>query len=98
MLLDEPFSSLDYVSRLKVSDDVYKIIKEEQKTAIMITHDIAEAISIADRIIVLSKRPTNVKSIHKINLTNKQNPIVNRKAKEFSKYYDILWKELDNDI
>lgn len=63
----------------------------------MITHDIAEAISIADRIIVLSKRPSTIKNIYKINLSNKQNPITNRKAKEFAYYYDILWKELDKN-
>lgn len=57
LILDEPFSKLDYQSRLKVSDDVYKIIKNEGKTALMVTHDLAEAISISDRVIVLSKRP-----------------------------------------
>lgn len=98
LMLDEPFSALDYVSRLTVSDDVYKIIKEEKKSVIMITHDIAEAISLADRIIVLSKRPTTIKKIYDINLTNKKNPIENRKAKEFSSYYDALWKDLDKNV
>lgn len=98
LMLDEPFSALDYVSRLMVSDDVYKIIKEEKKTVIMITHDIAEAISLADRIIVLSKRPTTIKKVYNIELTNKKTPIENRKAKEFSYYYDILWKDLDKNV
>lgn len=98
LMLDEPFSALDYVSRLAVSDDVYRIIKEEKKSVIMITHDIAEAISIADRIIVLSKRPTKIKKTYDIKLTNKSTPIENRKAKEFSYYYDLLWKDLDKNV
>jgi len=98
LLLDEPFSALDYQTRLAVSDDVYKIIKKEKKTAIMITHDIAEAISLADRVVVLSKRPGKIKVIYDINLTDKSTPIENRKAKEFSKYYDLLWKDLDINV
>lgn len=95
LLLDEPFSALDYQSRLAVSDDVYKIIKNEGKSAIMVTHDIAEAISMADRIIVLSKRPCHIKKEIDVNLTNKSNPIENRKAKEFANYYDIIWRNID---
>lgn len=95
LLLDEPFSALDYQTRLAVSDDVYQIIKKEKKSAIMVTHDLAEAISMADRIIVLSKRPCIVKNIYDINLSNKSTPIENRKAKEFSHYYDLIWKDID---
>ncbi len=91
----EPFSALDYQTRLAVSDDVYKIIKKEKKSAIMVTHDLAEAISMADRIIVLSKRPCVIKNIYEINLSNKSTPIENRKAKEFSYYYDLIWKDID---
>ena len=91
LLLDEPFSALDYQSRLAVSDDVYKIIKKENKSAIIVTHDIAEAISMADRIIVLTGRPSKIKNEYEINLTNKSTPIENRKAKEFSMYYDKIW-------
>ena len=97
LLLDEPFSALDYQTRLKVSDDVYNIIKKEKKSAIMVTHDIAEAISMADKIIVLSKRPSIIKKIIDINLTDKSTPINNRKAKEFAYYYDLIWKEIDYD-
>ena len=61
----------------------------------MVTHDIAEAISMADKVIVLSKRPTKIKKIFDINLSNKSNPINNRKSKEFSYYYDLIWKEID---
>lgn len=95
LLLDEPFSALDYQTRLAVSDDVYKIIKQENKTIIMVTHDIAEAISMADRIVVLTKRPATIKNIYDINLTARANPIENRKAKEFATYYSKIWKDLD---
>lgn len=98
LLLDEPFSALDYQTRLAVSDDVYNIIKKEDKTTIMVTHDIAEAISMADKIIVLTKRPGEIKSIHNIELSEKATPIANRKAKEFSYYYDLIWKEIDYHV
>ena len=95
LLLDEPMSALDYQSRLSISDDIYKIIKNEKKTAIMVTHDIAEAVSMSDRVIVLTKRPGVIKSIYEINLDGKSTPTYNRKLKDFSKYYDILWRDLD---
>lgn len=95
LLLDEPFSALDYQTRLAVSDDVYKILKKEKKSAIMVTHDLAEAISMSDRVIVLTGRPSKIKKIYDINLTNKSTPIENRKAKEFSYYYDMIWKDID---
>lgn len=96
LLLDEPFSALDYQTRLSVSDDVYKILKREKKSAIIVTHDLAEAISIADRVIVLSKRPSVIKKIYDIKLTNKSTPIENRCAKEFAYYYDLIWKDIDH--
>ena len=97
LLLDEPFSALDYQTRLQVSDDIYKIIKEEHKEAILVTHDISEAIAMADEVAVLSKRPAKVKSIHDIVLTvgGDKTPLTARKAPEFKDYFDILWKELD---
>lgn len=95
LLLDEPFSALDYQTRLALSDDVFRIIKNEGKAAIMVTHDLAEAISLSDRIIVLTKRPATVKKIYNIHLTDKKNPIHNRKCKEFSTYYDQIWRDLD---
>ncbi len=98
LLLDEPFSALDYQTRLSLSDEIYKIIKEEGKTAIMVTHDIAEAISMSDRIILLSKRPAKVKNIYNIELFDKQNPIKNRKDKYFDKYYDLIWKEIEKNV
>lgn len=95
LLLDEPFSALDYQTRLAVSDDVYNILKKEKKSAIMVTHDLAEAISMSDKIIVLSKRPSKIKSIYDIKLDNKSTPIENRKDKKFSYYYDLIWKDID---
>jgi len=95
LLLDEPFSALDYQTRLAVSDDVYKIIKDSGKTVIMITHDIAEAISMSDRVVVLTDRPAKVKKIYNIIMEDKSSPIENRKCKEFSNYYDMIWKEID---
>jgi len=95
LLLDEPFSALDYQTRLALSDDVLHIIKSEGKTAIMVTHDLAEAISLSDRIIVLTKRPAIIKKIYNIILTDKKNPIHNRKCKEFNLYYDQIWRDLD---
>lgn len=93
LLLDEPFSALDYQTRLSVSDDVYNIIKEEKKSVIIVTHDLSEAISLCSKIIVLSKRPSIIKNIHEIKLYD--TPIQNRKSKYFSYYYDLLWKEID---
>ena len=95
LLLDEPFSALDYQTRLMVADDVYKIIKKEKKTVIMITHDIGEACSIADRVVVLSDRPSKVKEVIDIVMTDKSSPISNRKCPEFCTYYDMIWKEID---
>ncbi|MCI8446177.1 MAG: ABC transporter ATP-binding protein [Bacilli bacterium] len=95
LLLDEPFSALDYQTRLAVSDDVYQIMKQEKKSAIMVTHDLAEAISMSDRVVILSNRPAVIKEIHPIIMTDKSTPIENRKCKEFSEYYDMIWKEID---
>lgn len=93
LLLDEAFSALDFQTRLNVCDDVYKILKSEQKTAIMVTHDISEAISMSDRIIVLTKRPAKVKNIHTISLKAKT-PLKRREEAGFNVYFDEIWKEL----
>lgn len=98
LFLDEPFSALDFDTRLKVSDDVFKIIKENRKTTLMVTHDIGEAISMADKIIVLSKSPAYIKKIYNIELVNKDLPTVNRKDTKFNYYYDLIWKDLSEDI
>ena len=95
LLMDEPFSALDYQSRLSISDDIYNILKKEKKTMILVTHDLAEAISICSKVIVLSKRPATIKSIYNIKLDNPSTPINNRKDKKFSYYYDKIWKDID---
>ena len=98
LLLDEPLSALDYQTRLALSNDLYKIIKNEKKTAIMVTHDLGEAISMSDRIIVLSKRPSRVKKIYDIKYENRKTPIENRKELEFDNYYNEIWKEIDINV
>ncbi len=97
LLLDEPFSALDYQTRLKVCDDVYAIIKKEGKTAILVTHDISEAISMADRIIVLTARPAQVKHIFKIGIDTSKTPLKRREDKNFSNLFNTIWKELQTD-
>lgn len=97
LILDEPFSRLDYQSGLKVSDDVYRIIKNEKKTAIMVTHDLAMAISISDRVIVLSNRPCTVKNIYQIKREKNLTPIENRKDKNFAYYYDLIWGDISDE-
>ena len=98
LLLDEPFSSLDYQTRLSISNDIYTILKEENKSIIMVTHDIAEAISICSRVIVLSKRPSSIKNVYDIKLESNGNPIENRKDKKFNYYYDLIWRDIDNEL
>jgi len=95
LFLDEPFSALDYITRIYLSEDVYNIIKKEGKTAILVTHDLAESISLSDRVAVLSKRPAVVKKIYNIEMKNKSTPMENMKTKEFNEYYDKIWRDLD---
>lgn len=96
LLLDEAFSALDYQTRLAVTEDIYSIIKRENKTAILVTHDIAESISMADRVVVLTRRPATIKNIHKIELSCKnRSPLSCREAPEFRHYFNEIWKELD---
>ncbi|RBP63862.1 NitT/TauT family transport system ATP-binding protein [Alkalibaculum bacchi] len=96
LLLDEPFSALDYQTRMAVTDDIGSIIKREAKTAVMVTHDITEAISLADRVVIMTQRPGKIKKIHDIILTGTDGtPSQNRKAPEFMNYYNDIWKELD---
>ncbi len=96
LLLDEPFSALDFQTRLSVCDDVYDIIKSEKKTAILVTHDISEAISMSDKIIVLSSRPATVKDEIYLNLEGKT-PLKKREAPQFAGLFDKIWSELTNE-
>ncbi len=96
LLLDEPFSALDYQTRLYVSDEISGIIKNEKKTAILVTHDISEAVAISDRVFVLTKRPAALKSTYKIELDIPvRTPIKSREAKEFNYYFNKIWKDID---
>jgi NitT/TauT family transport system ATP-binding protein len=96
LLLDEAFSALDYQTRIMVTKDVFDILKNERITSLMVTHDTSEAISMSDRVIVLTNRPAKVKKIHKIEFEmENRDPITCRESPKFSKYYDMLWKELE---
>ena len=99
LLLDEPFSALDYQTRLMVNDDVYKVIKNENKSVILVTHDISEAIAMGDKVAVLSKRPSTIKNTYNIDLDlgSSKTPFKSRKVPAFQTYFDLLWKELDNN-
>lgn len=94
LLLDEPMSALDSQTRMAIGEDIFNIIKQEGKSVIMVTHDISEAISMSDRIIVLSKRPGVIKSIYNINIDG-DTLLKKRKHKKFSLYYEKIWKDLD---
>lgn len=97
LLLDEPFSALDYQTRLRVADEIHAILRREGKTAILVTHDIAEAISMSDRVLVFSKRPATIKTEHRIHLSCcGDTPLERRNAPEFKDYFDMIWKELDS--
>ena len=96
LLLDEAFSALDYQTRIMVTKDIYQILKNENITALIVTHDISEAISMSDRVVVLTNRPATVKKIYAIDFEmENRNPINCRESPKFSQYYDKLWKELD---
>lgn len=94
LLLDEPFSALDYQTRLNVTQDVSRIIRSEGKTVLLITHDISEAISLADRVIVLSARPAKVAFEHPLDF-EETDPLKRREDKRFSSWFELLWKELN---
>lgn len=94
LLLDEPFSALDYQTRLAVQNDIYSIIKSEHKTAILVTHDISEAISMSDRIIVLTKRPGTVKDIIQLDFNPELTPLERRNDTKFNSYFKQLWEAL----
>lgn len=98
LLLDEPFSALDSQTRLSVAEDIYGILKKEHKSAVLVTHDISEAISFCDRIVVLSQRPGTVKNIIPIKLScDEKTPLKARNAPEFREYFNMLWRELHDE-
>ena len=95
LLLDEPFSALDYQTRLTVSGDIWRIIRSEGKTALLVTHDISEAVSMADRVVVLSRRPATVKKVFDMEQLRQLTPLQRRESPLFSGFFDSIWKELE---
>ena len=98
LLLDEPFSALDYYTRINIAKDVYKMLKKAKISTIIITHDIAEALTLADRIIVLSKRPSVVKKVYEVDFNNEEDIIKKRSLPRFSELYECIWRDLDETI
>lgn len=96
LCLDEPFSALDYQTRLNVCNDIHEIIKSEGKTAVMVTHDISEAISTSDKIILLSKRPAFIKEIIDISFDKSLTPFQRRSSSEFKNYFNHIWTEMED--
>lgn len=98
LLLDEPFSSLDYQTKLTIEEEMSEILRSQPKTVILVTHDIAEAISMSDRVIILSRRPGRIKKVVNIDFDNNLTPLQKRKINTFQTYFDTIWKELDLDV
>ena len=98
LLLDEPFSALDYQTRIDIAEQIRNIIKNEKKTAVLVTHDISEAICISDRVVVFSARPSKVKMIFNIDFNSNANTFCEkRKDAKFNEYFDKIWSELKNE-
>ncbi len=98
LLLDEPFSALDYQTRLNVADDIGQIIRREKRSAILVTHDLSEAISLGDKVLVLSERPASIKKVIPLHFELKEDtPLNRRNAPEFKTYFNMVWKELNEN-
>lgn len=97
LLLDEPFSALDYQTRLTVSADIHAILRREHKTALLVTHDISEAVSLSDRVLVLSRRPAVVRSVHPLEELRGLSPAQRRDSPRFPGVFNAIWKELNDD-
>ncbi|MCR8635585.1 ABC transporter ATP-binding protein [Paenibacillus radicis (ex Xue et al. 2023)] len=100
LLLDEPFSALDYQTRITLADEIFKIIKDQGKTAVLVTHDISEAISMGDRVMVMSKRPSTISSIYNIELGEGKelSPWKKREASRYNDYFNQIWRELEGHV
>ena len=97
LLLDEPFSAVDFQTRILVQDDIHSIIKSEKKTAILVTHDISEAVSMSNRVLILTKRPAHVKCDLKLNFNTSLTPFERRSDPNFKEYFNKIWEELKNE-
>lgn len=98
LLLDEPFSALDYQTRLTLSEEILTIIKDQRKTAILVTHDISEAISMADRVMVMSKRPSTISSIYDMEFEEGISPLRKRESGRYNQYFNNIWRELEGHV
>jgi NitT/TauT family transport system ATP-binding protein len=98
LLLDEPLSALDYQTKLRMEEELVRILSEERKTVLLITHDIAEAVSVSDKVLVCSGRPGRIKAGHEIPLAKFHSPEAARNNPDFVRYFDLLWKELKSDV
>ncbi|MBQ9482046.1 MAG: ABC transporter ATP-binding protein [Clostridia bacterium] len=97
LLLDEPFSALDYQTRLSVCEDVFRIIREENKTSVLVTHDISEAVSVADRVILLSSRPAAVRKEYTVDFDKDLSPLKRREDPRFRDWFELLWRDLNDE-
>ena len=98
LLLDEPFSALDYQTRIDISEQIRNIIKNEKKTAVLVTHDISEAICLSDRVAIFSKRPSKIKKIFNIDFNGEVNTFHEKRGNaKFNEYFDKIWSELKNE-
>ena len=97
LLLDEPFSALDYQTRLTVGDDIGTIIKKEHKTAVLVTHDLSEAVSLASRVIILTSRPGTIQRILPVTFDSNLAPLLRRNTPEFKDYFNEIWKEMNEN-
>jgi len=98
LLLDEPLSALDYQTKLRMEEELVRILAEERKTVLLITHDIAEAVSVSDKVLVCSGRPGRIKAEHAIPLAKHHSPEAARNNPDFVHYFDLLWQELRTDV
>jgi len=98
LLLDEPFSALDYQTRLNVADDIGQIIRKEKRSAILVTHDLSEAISLGDKVLVLTQRPASIKRVIPLKFDLEEDtPLLRRNTPEFKNYFNMVWKELNEN-
>lgn len=97
MLLDEPFSALDYQTKLKLEDLVFQTLKSEKKTAVLVTHDIGEAIAMSDRVVLLSPRPGRIHRVFEIpkGLANIL-PFEARQHQHFNEQFQFIWREMES--
>ncbi|MFW6409873.1 MAG: ABC transporter ATP-binding protein [Halanaerobiales bacterium] len=95
LLLDEPFSSLDYQTKLRLEEEMYETLLHQPRTVLLVTHDIAEAISMSERVIVLSARPGKIKHKTNVQFARDKTPLEKRKVKSFQNYFDSIWRELN---